>query len=222
MIGLLAAALLLAAGSAAANGDVPDPDAPGLGSEGRRAALVARSAWEHERLETLEATFVQVQESDMLLEPETSEGTFSYRAPDWLRWDYASPSPRTVIVRDQSMTTWHHEQDQVERVELGRRFDKLMRLLGPGSSLAELEEYFSLAATFPETDVEPYRVRLEPRSRRLARRLAGIDMEIDRRHFLPVFLRIEDAAGGVTELRFGEVEINGLLPEDRFELDLTK
>ncbi len=218
MIGPLAAALLLAVASAAADGAPPDPDVAGLSAEERRAALVARSAFEHARLETLEAAFVQRQESDLLLEPETSEGTFCYRAPDAMRWDYASPSPRTVIVRDQSMITWHHDRDEVERVELGRRFDKLMRLLGPGSSLAELEAYFSLAVTFPETDAEPYRVRLEPKSRRFARRLAGLDMEIDRRLFLPVLLRIEDAGGGVTELRFEEIEINRPLPADRFEV----
>ncbi len=226
---VLALVLLAAAASAETPGEAPDPDAAGLTASRRRAALVARSAWEHARLQTLEAAFVQLKESPMLLAPERSEGSFCYRAPDAMRWDYVpaegvdpgdAPPPVTVIVRDRQMVTWYRDQGRAERTDLGRRADRMLKLLGPGSSLADLERTFTLAIELPAAGGEPYRVRLEPRSTRVARRLSSIDMELDRELFLPVFLRLTGAGGDVTELRFDRLRINGGLPADRFEAPL--
>ncbi len=234
---LVSVALFVSAALATA-GEPPDPDAAGLTPAERRSALVARSAWEHARLETLEAAFVQRQEGVMLLEPEVSRGRFAYRGPDSMRWDYRlgepepvagvpesggerrASAPVTVIIHGQAMTTWHRESGRVERVDVGRRAEKLLRLLGPGASLADLERYFALEVEIPEAAGEPYGVRLEPRTARVARRIRAIRMEIDRRLFLPTFLRLTDPDGGVTELRFDQLQINGDLPADHFQPDL--
>ncbi len=222
--------VLLAAGSLAAGEpvDPPDPGAAGLTPGQRRGLLVARSAWEHARLETLEAAFVQRKENVMLLEPEESTGTFAYRAPDLMRWDYVHPgadhgnaSPNvTVIINGQSMVTWYHDLERAERVDVGRRGEKMLKLLGPGASLADLERYFTLAVELPEAAGEPYGVHLEPRSARVGRRLRSIDMELDPALFVPGFLRLTDPEGGTTELRFKAPRINGAVPAERFGLAL--
>ena len=40
----------------------------------------------------LVADFQQVKESQMMLEPQISTGTLTYRAPDYLRWEYKTPT----------------------------------------------------------------------------------------------------------------------------------
>ncbi len=225
LVASLASVALFVSAAPATGGEAPDPDAAGLTPGERRSALVARSAWEHARLGALEAAFVQRKESVMLLEPEVSRGIFAYRAPDAMRWDYAaaaageeSAAPSmTVIIRGQEMITWYRDLGRVERTDVGRRAEKLLKLLGPGSSLADLERYFALEVEIPEAAGEPYGVRLEPRSARVARRIRAIRMEIDRRLFLPTFLRLTDADGGVTELRFDQLQINRDLPADHFQ-----
>ncbi len=212
-------AVALVAGSAA-GAEPPDPGAAGLPPGQRLAMLVARSAYEQARIETLEADFVQRKESILLLEPEHSAGSFSYRSPDSLRWDYVSPSAVTVVLSDQEMITWYRDSDRVERLDLGRRADRILKLLGPGASLAELERYFTLRATFPAATGEPYRLQLEPRQRRIERRIREVGLELDPELFIPSFVRLVDAEGGVTEIRFDAIRVNGEVPADRFEIAL--
>src|SRR5258706_3606013 len=91
-------ALAVAPLSAAAP-PLPNPLATGLTGPQRLDALVERVKIEQRKLKTLEASFVQQQESSLLAEPETSKGTFSYAAPDRVRWEYLSPSPISVLVK---------------------------------------------------------------------------------------------------------------------------
>ncbi len=79
--------------AASAGSKVPDPSAPGLSGTQRLQALLDRVRLEQEKLKTLEARFVQHQESSMLAAPEESKGVFSYAAPDRVRWEYRSPAP---------------------------------------------------------------------------------------------------------------------------------
>jgi outer membrane lipoprotein-sorting protein len=62
---------------------------------------------------------------------------------------------------------------------------------------------------------------LDPRYERIAKRLESMTLWIDAERFLPVRLRYVAADGDVTEYRFEDLEVNGELPADRFELQLT-
>ena len=103
----------------------PDPRAPGLSGTERLAALVERVKLEQQSSKTLEARFVQRQESSLLVAPEESRGTFSYAAPDRVRWEYLSPNPISVVIQGSEMTTWY------QRLEPGREAEG-RPLLEPG------------------------------------------------------------------------------------------
>ena len=55
----------------------------------------------------------------MLAAPEESKGTFSYAAPDKVRWEYTSPSPITVVIRGDEMTTWYRDLKRAETLKVG-------------------------------------------------------------------------------------------------------
>ena len=199
---------------------LPDPDAEGLTLGERFAALMARAEDRQSHLETLEASFEQRKESVMLLEPEVSTGTLAYRAPDRVRWDFTSPTPTTVIVGGQEMLTWYRDQGVAERRHVGDSADRMLQMLGPGASLETLRSYFDVTAAFPAEETAPYRLELKPRMRRIERRLRSLTLALDRDLFVPIYVRIEEAGGDVTELRFSDLRINGEVPAERFELDL--
>lgn len=224
---VLALALALAlAGSAASaaspSRDVPpDPAAPGLEGRARLEALVERVRWEQRDLETLEARFVQRQESSMLLEPEESSGVFSYAAPDRVRWEYTEPNPISVVIDGEEMTTWYRDLGRAEELAIGRYSSQVFKYLGASGSLDALLEYFTVSARFPDQPGEPYRLELDPRYERMAKRLDSMTVWIDADRFLPVRLRYVAADGDVTEYRFEDIQVNGTIPSDRFELQLT-
>lgn len=219
----LALLLALAAPAAAepSRATPPDPEAPGLSGRARLEALVERVKHEQKAIETLQARFVQRQESSMLLEPEVSTGTFSYSAPDRVRWEYTSPTPISVVIDGEQMTTWYRDLDRAEELAIGRYSSQVFKYLGASGSLDELLEYFTVTARFPQKPGEPYRLELKPRYERIAKRLSSMTLWIDPERYLPARLRYAAADGDVTEYRFEEFEVNGEIPPDRFELELT-
>src|SRR4029077_14339010 len=109
-------ALLVALPSvAAAEKAAPDPMSPSISSDGRLQAFLDRVKYEQKQLKTVEARFVQEQESSMLAAPEESKGLFSYAAPDRVRWEYQSPSPITVVIQGDDMTTWYRDLNRADK-----------------------------------------------------------------------------------------------------------
>lgn len=221
----LAAALSLALAAVPALATVsepPDPLRPGLSPAQRLTALIDRVRAAHSGLRTLEAEFTQFRESAMLVEPTRASGVFSYAAPDRIRWEFRSPDPISLVIRDDEMTTWYRDLGQAQRVKVGRHSQRVLKYLGAGSSVEELLRYFTVRLRLPGDGTEPYRLHLDPRYARVAKRLEGMVLWIDPQLFLPSRLRYVEADGDVTEYHFEKLRPNADLPADRFELDLPE
>lgn len=201
---------------------LPDPRDPALAPAERLGALVERMRLEQESLETLQADFVQTKESSMLLETAEATGTFSYAAPDRVRWEYRTPDPISLVIAEDRMTTWYRDLDRAEEVDIGRQSQKVLEYLGAGSSLGTLLEYFDVELHRPQDATAPLELALAPRFERVARRLAGMSLWIDPEIYLPVRLRYVEADGDVTDYRFSNIRLNGAIPDERFELDLPE
>lgn len=199
---------------------VPDPSAPGLSDGERLEVLLERVRYEQEKMRALSAHFVMYQESELLLEPQESSGDFSYLAPDRVRWEYAHPSPITVVIRNGEMTTWYHDLDKAEVAKVGRYSDRILKYMSASSSLGDLLEYFDARVSFKGPAGEPYRIELTPHYARIARRLKAMVLWIDPQRYLPERVRIEAADGDVTEFRFDHMEVNPKLSAAAFELQL--
>lgn len=196
----------------------PHPRSPELGAADRLQALLQRTRSEQEKIVTLEADFIQLKESDMLIEPETATGMFSYEAPDRVRWEYSSPNPISLLIEEGKMTTWLRDLDLAEEVQVGKQSQRILKYLGAGSSLKDLLEYFEVALSLPDDESKPYRLDLLPRYARIAKRISEMKIWIDPSRFLPIRLKYVEADGDVTEYQFTNLLINEELPEDRFVL----
>lgn len=199
---------------------VPDPMAPGLTGPQRLSALVDRVKYEQRQLKTLEARFTQQQESSMLASPEESKGVFSYAAPDRVRWEYQSPSPITVVIRGDQMTTWYRDLKRAETLKVGRYSSQVFKYLGASGSLQTLLEYFTVKLKLPEKKGDSYRMELVPKYQRIAKRLKGMTLWIDDQTFFPDRLRYAEADGDTVEYQFSDVKRNAPIPADRFVLKL--
>lgn len=224
----LALGLALAPGMLpAAEDKVPQPEAPGLTLVQRSEALLDRIRYEQKRLTTLEAEFVQFRVSEFLAAPEESRGAFVYSAPDLVRWDYVSPKPVSLVIREDEMLTWYKDLGKAEKVKVGRASSQVFRYLNASGSLDTLMKYFAVTFAFPPAApagsagaAEPYRLDLAPRFARIRKRLAAMSLWIDRDLFLPVRVRYVEANGDTTEYRFEHLRRNGAIPLSRFELKI--
>lgn len=199
-----------------------DPAAAGLSTRERLDALVERVKAAQKDLKSLEARFVQVKQSEMFVAPQEARGTFSFLAPDRVRWEFASPKPMTVVIDRDKMTTWFRDLNRAEEVTIGRYSEKVFKYLGASGSLETLLQYFDVTAVFPKDNAEAYKLDFSPRFERVAKRLKGMTLWIDRGSFMPVQLRYVDPQGDVTEYRFEGIKLNAAIPADRFDLKIPK
>lgn len=211
--------LLVTFPSAAAGNSLPDPTDTSLSGAQRVEALIERVKLEQGKVDSLQADFVQRQESAMLLEPDVALGTFSYVAPDSVRWEYTEPKPISVVIDGEEMVTWYRDLHRAERLRVGRYSNQVLKYLGASGSFDSLVEYFQVNVRFPQ-EGEPYRVELTPRYERIARRLASMIVWVDPQRYLPVRMRYETADGDVTEYEFKDLEVNPTIPRERFDLDI--
>lgn len=197
----------------------PDPDAPGMALTDRLDALIERVKYEQKRLRTLEADFVQEKASEFLAAPETARGHVSFAHPDRVRWEYLSPKPISLLIRDDVMLTWYRDLGRAERVKVGRLSSQVFQYLNAAGSLESLLRYFRANVTFPPGR-EPFKIELVPRFARVARRLASMTLWVDRDLYVPRRVRYVEPNGDVTEYRLEQLRVNAAIPDDRFELEL--
>ena len=219
---LLAAAVLLAALTAVVRtgaAGVPDPSDPSLSSVERLRALVERMKIEQKGFTTLVAHFQQETSAEMLAEAETSKGTFYYEAPDKVRWQYDSPTPKVIVINGEELVTWYKDLNRAEKVQVGRYSDAVFKYLGASGSLETLMDYFSLRVDFPDGN-DPYRVDLVPRYKRVEKRLRDMSVAIDNKLFVPVELSYTEPNGDSTQYKFSDFKVNEPIPAKHFQLDL--
>jgi outer membrane lipoprotein carrier protein len=219
----LALALLLAAALPAAavrHPQILDPLAPGLSGAERLQALLDRVKLQQKQVKTIEARFVQHRESAMLVAPEESTGTFSYAAPDRVRWEYQAPKPITVVIRGSEMTTWYRDLNRAETLKIGRYSNQVFKFLGASGSMDTLLDYFTVELTLPKQRGDTYRLKLLPRYERIKKRIKSMRVDIDAERFFPVHLQYEEADGDTTAYDFKDFQWNPPLPADRFALQL--
>lgn len=199
---------------------VPDPMAPGLSGAERLQALLDRVRLQQKEVRTIEAHFVQHRVSSMLMAPEESNGTFSYAAPDRVRWEYRAPTPITVVIRGSEMTTWYRDLKRAETLKIGRYSSQVFKFLGASGSMDTLLDYFTVELTLPKLKGDPYRMKLLPKYERIKKRIKSMEVDIDSERFFPNHLEYQEADGDTTAYDFRDFQWNPPLPADRFALQL--
>jgi len=200
--------------------DLPDPSQPDLTDGDRLRVLLERVQVEQSSMSTLRARFLLRQDNELLLEPEESKGKFSYSSPDQVRWEYEEPRAMTVVVNKGEMTTWYRDLGRAEVAQVGKYSDRFLKFMSATASLNDLLDSFDARVRFGGDGSEPYRIKLLPRYKRIAKRVSSMTLWIDRDRYLPVQVQIEAADGGVTEFQFEDVEVNPELPDGQFELQM--
>jgi outer membrane lipoprotein-sorting protein len=84
-------------------------------------AVIDRVVESQHAVRTLQADFVLIKRSELLLEAIESSGVFLYRAPDLVRWNYLRPDSMVVLFSDDTVTTYHPQQSRAERLKEPRR-----------------------------------------------------------------------------------------------------
>ena len=213
---LAAALVALAAAPLAAQ----DPEIEALKGSEKLAAILKEVSSAQAEIHTLQANFEQRRVSRLLAEPSVSQGRLYVRVPDQVRWEYLSPRTMTVLIAGGYATTYRPDERRAERVAIGRMQRRVFHYMSVTEPLDELRDHFSFTFRDPVGTKSNYRLILKPTGPIVARRIAELSIEIDRREYLPVAFSYTEPDGDSTAYTFRDVVRNGEIAEAMFKLEL--
>lgn len=206
----LLAAIALASASPAAAAPPPGSPATAAAPAPEARALARKVQGFYEATRDLRARFVQTYTYAALGRRQVSTGTLEVKKPGRMRWDYATPSVKTIVVNGSRLVQYEPEANQAyvdERFDATAMSAAVTFLLGTGS----LEKEFTLSAGAPgELVLRPRQA--DPRVESVTLTV-GADGQVGR-------TRVVDGQGNVNDLAFEEVQRNAGVADGRFELAL--
>ena len=170
-------------------------------------------------LKTMKASFAETKVLTLLNEKQETRGSVFLQVPGRLRWDYASPQPGVMMIKDGRFERYVPQTKQVFRGEAKGEADLLVGF-GPGA--ANLGKKYEVTL-LPEDKVGPlatYVLDLKPRE--AGGLFAGIRLWVDKERMIPVQTRLTEPTGDHTTIRFDDVVLNRPLPPGAFDLKLAK
>ena len=169
-------------------------------------------------LKTMKASCVETKVLTLLNEKTETRGNVFLQVPGRLRWDYVSPQPGAMMIKDGQFARYVPQTKQVFR---GAAKGEADLLVGFGPGAADLGRKYEVTL-LPEEKIgqaPAYVLDLKPRTPGL---FAGIRLWVDKARQIPVQTRLTEPTGDYTTIRFENVVVNRPLPSTAFELKLPK
>lgn len=172
---------------------------------------------ETEGIRSIRGRFVQTKAMPILVTPLVSKGRFLYQAPDSVRWEYESPIQVASLVRGGHVKRYTRTHDEGWVLDSSRRVEAMrvvMEKIGGWLSGAFREDDTFVAALLPGT---PRTVRLTPKNDSVRAFVRSVDLVFSELPGVVGTVRIDEGAETSTTIRFEEVELNAVIPAERFE-----
>jgi outer membrane lipoprotein-sorting protein len=169
-------------------------------------------------LRTMKAAFVETKVLTLLGEKQETRGNVLLQVPGRLRWDYVSPQPGVMMIKNGQFARYVPQTKQVFR---GAAKGEADLLVGFGPGAADLGKKYEVTL-LPEEKVgaaPAYVLDLKPRTPGL---FAGIRLWVDKALVIPVQTRLTEPTGDYTTIRFEGVVVNRPLAQAAFDLRLPK
>jgi outer membrane lipoprotein-sorting protein len=213
----------------------PEPEAEEAAEEGAEEA--AEKAAEEESLEALlrrienahkdnrdfQGKFEQRRYLPLFEDTITSSGSFAFRRPDRVRWEYTEPHRSILVVRGDAGHRWSAATDRVERFRLAedRGLDAVVNQLFTWfrGEFTKLTEDYDVSIQ----QREPLTLELTPKAEAVRRYIARIRVTLDADLGITAIRLIEPAEEGeepgYTHYEFKDTRLNGGLEDSVFRIE---
>lgn len=171
-------------------------------------------------LRTMRASFVETKTIVLLDEKQESTGEVFLQVPGRFRWNYATPQPSTMLIKDARFARYFPKSKQVFRGPAKGEADLLVGF-GPGAAGLGRKYDVTLVGEEKVGPTAAWVLDLKQRAGQSGL-FSGIRLWIDKARSIPVQTRLTEPTGDFTVVRFEKVEVNRPLPADAFDLKLPK
>ena len=185
-------------------------------SENQSKTVMATLTEAATAMQSLQCRFVQQRTSSMLAEPQVSEGTMHYAAPDRLRWEYTSPYAFALIVNGEKIVRVTDGKAVELDAKSGRMYQGLVNIImGSASGKNLFDATLFDIALFDDGDF--WKAEMAPKRRDMKRMFSQLVFRFEKKTNTISRVELKDAGGDVTEIRFEGMRVNGAIGEETFQ-----
>jgi outer membrane lipoprotein-sorting protein len=168
----------------------------------------------HERLRSVQGDFIQEKHLKILTRPLVSHGTFTFQAPQSLRWEYRDPLHSIMFMHEGKMEkiierNGHFEQDN--GVGAGS-----MQVILPEIS-SWLDGRFTDNPVFNTTRIDERTIVLTPKEQGLQAFISSIELRLGQQEGVMDSVTIYEGPDSFTRLNFTNIILNREIPESFFQ-----
>lgn len=171
------------------------------------------AALEPLRLRSVQADFVQEKHLKILARPIISTGTFTFQAPQSLRWEYKTAVHSILLLHNGKMKKFIEKDGRLVE-EKAMAMDTMQVVLGQISNW--LDGRFSEGDMFSVTRLDEHTVLLTPRDQALAALISKIELKLANQKGLLDRVTIFEGPGSYTSMTFKNAVLNREIPVSVF------
>jgi len=168
-------------------------------------------------LKSIEADFVQEKNMAMLQEKIISKGTFCFKKPNLIRWQYNEPYKYLVIINNNKVLIKDENKTNKFDMKSNKIFRKVNDLLTDcmqGTVLSKRSEY---KVSFYENE-NFYIVKLLPLTKNMKEFIGNMQIYFDRKDFSVGKIDMVEPSGDNTLISFKNKKINQAVADEKFTI----
>ncbi|MDD4142452.1 MAG: outer membrane lipoprotein carrier protein LolA [Bacteroidales bacterium] len=178
------------------------------------AAIADHVAAAHEKLNSLQADFLQERISAVFAEPVAQKGKMSFKSPDKLIWEYNDPQSIAIIFNKgtSSLKTAEGKVDSPNKM-----IDELGKIIISTVNGDNFTDNKNFKLEYRKGENGEIRAVLTPLNRKIKAVYKDITVIIDEKCFLAKTVIMTEVNGDSTRISFENLMINAEIPDAVFE-----
>ncbi len=165
------------------------------------------------RLHSIQARFVQEKNMEILARPLVSTGSFIFKAPRSLRWQYHQPVPSLLLMHEGKVRKFVGRNGRLVE-EKGAQLDGMQMVLAQLSDW--LDGRFSDTEMFKVVSGDAHRLILEPQQQGMARLIASIEITFGENRALIDSITLREGPEATTTITFSDRILNEDIADEVF------
>ena len=172
-------------------------------------------------ISTLSAEFTETTTNQLLIDPISAEGRFFMTKPDSIRWEYSFPEEMRFVIFQDQYTGYFPKQKRAEKRNIQRWSEHIFRFFGLGQGSKELMKFYDITLdSSHDPSTGSYLLILEPRKRRVRKRIPEVRFWLDTTTYLPRKVEYRSKSGNARTVEFHEIRLNPDLAASMYYVDI--
>jgi outer membrane lipoprotein-sorting protein len=172
-------------------------------------------------IRTLSAGFTETTTSHLLKAPIQAKGRLYLTKPSSVLWEYEEPEVMRFAIANDEYVGYFPQRKRAEKSDIHRWSERIFRIFGLGQTSAELGKFYSIRAADPGAGHPGTSLLLlEPKKRRVRKRVEQVKLRISSTTHLPLEIELSGKDGYVRQIQLHDLRINPDLSASLYDIEI--